>query len=317
MTDTVGALGEAAVLARILPHFRGGSAVTLGPGDDCAVVEFSGASVVTADTMIEGHDFRLDWTQPEELGWKLAMTNLSDVVAMGAVPVALTIALACPDDTEVSLLEGIAQGMQNALDLVAPGCAVAGGDLAHASELVCAVTALGDLRGEAPVKRSGARVGDQVAYAGELGLSTLGLAALFAHGPEAREFAPREVRAQLAPVTPIASGLQAGAFHATAMMDVSDGLSLDAARLGRASGVTIDLDGAALTRHFGVQDGVVVSLRALLHSGEDHGFLATFPKEQPVPPGFCPIGTVRERGEALLVNGEPVQPAGWDPFQNR
>lgn len=317
MTHTVASLGEAGVLARILPLFRGSPSLKLGPGDDCAVVRFSGDVVVTTDTMIEGHDFRLDWHEPEELGRKLVVTNLSDVVAMGARPVSLTLALACPDETPVAVLEGIARGMQAAIDEYAPGCSVAGGDLAHASELMCAVTALGQLEGQRAITRSGAQPGDQVAYAGELGLSGLGLAALFAHGPVAREFAPREVRAQLTPCSPLTSGLQAREHGATAMMDVSDGLSLDAARLGKASAVTIDFDSQALTAGFGVQDGVVVSLEALLRSGEDHGFLATFAPTVTLPEGFTRIGVVRERSGDLLVDGKERAVTGWDPFQHQ
>lgn len=317
MTETVGTLGEAGVLDRVLAQYSHGSAVILGPGDDSAVLRFRGDAVVTTDTMIEGNDFRVDWHDAESLGWKLAATNLSDVAAMGATPVALTIAMACPNDTPVALLEGIARGLQRACDVLAPGCAVAGGDLAHAQQLVFAVTAMGDLADVDPVTRSGARVGDKVAYAGELGLSGKGLRALFASPDLAFSQYPREVQSHLRPHPPIHAAIAAGITRATAMMDVSDGLSLDAARLGRASGVTLDFQSALLEKSFGVQDGVSLTVQELMIGGEDHGFLATFPAGLAVPEPFVVIGSVTERSADVLLDGKPFTVAGWDPFANQ
>ena len=125
-----------------------------------------------------------------------------------------------------------------------------GGDLGTSPVLFAAVTALGDMRGLSPVLRSGAKAGDTVAYAGDLGLAGIGLARLFSEAAESdgtahsrtlgllRERYPASIAAQLAPIPPIALGVASAAAGATAMMDVSDGLSLDAARLGEASGVS-------------------------------------------------------------------------------
>lgn len=315
MTQTVGELGELKVLERVLRHYRRDHTMVIGPGDDSAVLAFDGNVAVTTDTMIEGNDFRLDWHEPAELGWKLAATNLSDVAAMGACPTALTIALACPHDTPVTVLEGIAAGLQRACDELAPGCAIAGGDLAYAPQLVCAVTAMGEVRPGGAVTRAGARPGHVVAYAGELGLSRIGLRALFDVGTRAREQHTRAVRAHLAPVPPIEAALAAGLAGVSAMMDVSDGLMLDGARLGLASGVTLNFDTEQLAAAFGEQDGVRVPIRDLLASGEDHGFLATFPTFEHMPNGFRRIGTVVERAGDVLVDGEQAAVTGWDPFQ--
>ncbi|HZW41437.1 MAG TPA: AIR synthase related protein, partial [Agromyces sp.] len=101
---TVAALGEDAVLARILPRLRPGASALLGAGDDAAlVVAADGRFVVTTDLMVHGPDFRLAWSTPFELGWKAAATNLTDVAAMGARPTALVIAIAAPPSTEVSV----------------------------------------------------------------------------------------------------------------------------------------------------------------------------------------------------------------------
>ncbi|CAG7616353.1 Thiamine-monophosphate kinase [Leucobacter soli] len=329
--ETVGALGESEVLRRILARLRPAEATRLGPGDDCAVLAFAGEAVVTSDMMIEGPDFRLAWHSGFELGWKLAATNLSDVAAMGARPTALTAAVACPADTPVSLLEVIAEGLDAACTALAPGCGVVGGDLSRAPVLTAAITALGQLEGRPPIRRDGARPGDVVAYAGALGLAGIGLSLLFAESADEgvahdrgllglRDRHPAALRAQLAPEPPIALGLTAADGGATAMLDVSDGLSIDAARIARASGVSLDLDPEALAAGFGTQKGERVPLDAMLHGGEDHGLLAAFPPEAELPAGFLPVGAVRERvddGAPLLLGGEPGEPRGWDPFTVR
>ena len=90
------------------------------------------------------------------------------------------------------------------------------------------------------------------------------------------------------------------------MMDISDGLALDATRLARASGVTVSLDGAALGAH----------PRRALAGGEDHALLATFPPGV-MPSGFRQVGVVVEAGDRpLLCDGEPVDPSGWDPYRD-
>src|SRR3954463_16477669 len=164
--DTIGALGEGATLLRIFPRLPAADAQLLGPGDDAAVLAApDGRFVVTTDMMIHGPDFRLAWSTPHDLGWKAAATNLSDVAAMGAVPTALVVAIAAPADTPVELLEGIADGLRDGCQALAPGCGVVGGDLSVSATLTIAVTAFGDLEGRDPVLRSGAQVGDVVAVA--------------------------------------------------------------------------------------------------------------------------------------------------------
>lgn len=331
----MGELGESGVLSRVLARLQPAEAATLGPGDDCAVLRLRGELVVTSDTMIEGPDFRRAWHSGFELGWKLAATNLSDVAAMGARPIGLTVSLAVPRDTPVALLEEIAAGLNAACAELAPGCGVVGGDLGTAPVITAAVTALGDMEGRAPVTRAGARPGDQLAYAGDLGLAGLGLSLLFSDGVEPDGVAHARgldqhrrdhgalIAAQLAPSPPILRGSTAAEAGATSMMDVSDSLSLDSDRLARASStgsgseLAIDLDPELLTAAFGEQRAETVPLEAMLAGGEDHGLLAAFPADAKLPDGFHKIGVLRAKVEGtsyVLVDGVPYAPRGWDPF---
>ena len=319
--DTVGTAGELAVLDRIVRRLPAGAPL-LGPGDDCAVVAApDGRFVVTTDMMVHGPDFRWAWSSPADVGWKAAATNLSDVAAMGAVPTGLVIALAAPQDTPVAVLESFADGVREAVTALSPGCGVVGGDLSTSATFTVSVTAFGDLGGRPPVLRSGARVGDVLAVSGELGRAARGLARLFREGVDPQGEPSRaatvasgaetdpDVARQRRPVPPIADGPAAAAAGATAMLDLSDGLAIDAGRLARASRVTLALDA----------DGPLDATRPLddlaLHGGEDHGLLATFPPDVALPGGFRRVGVVVDRGAADLVRGgAPVPTTGWDPY---
>ncbi|GAB3605749.1 thiamine-phosphate kinase [Conyzicola nivalis] len=313
--DTLRGIGESASLARIFPRLPSSDYAIVGPGDDSAVMSAPDSRfVVTTDMMIHGPDFRLAWSSPQDLGWKAAASNLADVAAMGARPTALVVAIAAPADSPVSLLEGIADGLRDACAALAPGCGVVGGDLSVSATLTIAVTAFGDLDGRAPVLRSGARPGDVVAVSGVLGRAAAGLRLLFEHGvknetPDAtataalRAAEPALVAAQLAPEPPIGDGVLAALGGATAMLDLSDGLALDARRLATASGVAVDLSSAA------------VGDRESLDGGEDHSLLATFPAGTALPGGFRAIGAV-VAGSGVLVDGQPYdERGGWDPYE--
>ncbi|WP_292795530.1 thiamine-phosphate kinase, partial [Microbacterium sp. UBA6633] len=176
----LGDLSEGRILRAILQRTAPAAHTLLGPGDDAAVIAAPSASVVaTTDTLVHGPDFRLAWTSGYDLGWKAAAVNLADIAAMGARPTALLVALAVPRELRLSFVERLADGFREACAALAPGCAVVGGDLTVSEVLTVAVTALGDLEGRPPVTRAGARPGDVVAVAGELGHAAHGLAVLF------------------------------------------------------------------------------------------------------------------------------------------
>lgn len=315
--ETLGSATEREALRRIFPRLPESSATVVGPGDDAAVLAApDGRYVVTTDMMIHGPDFRWAWSSPRDLGWKAAATNLSDIAAMGAVPTALVVAIAAPAQTPVADLEAIADGLREACEALAPGCGVVGGDLSVSATFTIAVTAFGDLEGRAPVLRSGARPGDVVAVSGALGAAGSGLRILFSQGVDATGEPDRAraealhgehgeaIRAQLRPHPPIADGPRASIAGATAMLDLSDGLALDARRVAEASGVAIDLNSRALGD----------DPRSALDSGEDHSLLATFPPSTELPGGFRPIGVVRA-GSGLHVDGLAYDDlGGWDPY---
>ncbi|WP_043672631.1 thiamine-phosphate kinase [Clavibacter michiganensis] len=341
---TLGSAGELATLARILPHLPAADAADVGPGDDCAVVRApDGRFVITTDMMIEGPDFRLAWSSFHDLGRRAATSNLADVAAMGARPSALLVAIAAPAATRVADLEALADGLREGCALQAPGCGVVGGDLSVSDALAITVTATGDLEGRDPVLRSGARPGDVIAVAGTLGMAAAGVALLFAHArsgaagadpvPDAalaralRAAHPDAVEAQLSPVAPLGAGADAARAGATAMLDVSDGLMLDLARMARASGAGIDLRSAALApdarRVAGSHPSLPPrTLDLVLTGGEDHALVAAFPPDAALPAPFRAIGSVVAAGAdgpAVTVDGTPYAGprtalGGWDPY---
>ncbi len=313
---TVGELSEGEILARIVRRTGRATSAVVGPGDDAAVLRTSGDTVATTDTLVHGPDFRLAWSSGYDLGWKAAAVNLADIAAMGARPTALLAALAMPNDTVIEFVEQLADGFRDACDALAPGCAVVGGDLTVSNTLTIAVTAIGDLEGREPVLRSGARPGDIVAVAGELGRSGLGLAILFDRfrdkAGEPISVDPARLGAgdralldaQLRPAPPLGLGTVAARSGATAMMDVSDGLALDASRMAHASGVAISFDSAVLGP----------DVHAAMAGGEDHALLATFPDDA-LPPGFRAIGrVVTGAGEVTLDGATFRGRRGWDPY---
>ncbi|MET1036422.1 MAG: thiamine-phosphate kinase [Arthrobacter sp.] len=324
---TVGALGEAGVLARILPRLAGAPAL-LGPGDDAALVAApDGRFAITVDTLVQDQDFRLEWASGHpasgfDVGWKAAAQNLSDVNAMGAVATSAVISLTLPAATPVRWVEDFADGFAAAVrGLGAHRCAVAGGDLGRGREISATTAVTGDLEGRAPVLRSGARPGDAVAVCGSLGAAAAGLALLESSvaldGPDAqlREL----VRAQCRPHPPLDAGPRAAAAGATAMMDLSDGLARDVPRLARASGVDVELDPAALEAAARRLAPAAAALGAdplgwVLAGGEDFGVLACFDGAATVPDGFAVIGSCVAGTGLLRLGGRGVAETGWDHF---
>ena len=320
---TVFELGENKALAQALAVFKKVETTLIGPGDDAAVISLSDPRfVVTTDTLVENHDFTLEFSSGFDLGFKAVASNIADVVAMGARPIALTVAMVITRATKQSWLDDFARGLQAAIDELCPTAEIVGGDLASGSEIVIAVAAHGELLAE-PVLRSGAKPNDVVAICGTLGKAAAGLALLQHPDKTLAASYPELVEIQLRPRPPVEMAL-AAAGSATAMMDISDSLALDASRLAKASGVSIEISSSALFGYQAVLElaaqsissrglGDVNELDWVLFGGEDHSFLTTFPAEAALPRGFKAIGKVVSKGDAaVLFDGKPLEPKGWD-----
>jgi len=331
--ETIASLGENASLKRTISRLNKGDHELVGPGDDAAVIKATdGRYVVTTDTMVEGHDFKLEWSSGFDLGWKAVASNIADVAAMGAVPTALVVALVAPASTPVKWLEDFADGLREACQTLAPGCAVVGGDLAAGAQIVIAVTAHGDLENREPVLRSGAQVGDSVAVAGTLGKAASGLQLLFSGNTDAAKSYDEIVAVQLRPQPPVALGKEAALAGVTAMLDLSDGLAKDAARIAAASEVSIQIDPSQLIGFEAVLEGPAQALAInpgtqtaeeltrnwVLGGGEDHSLLATFPAAATIPRGFKVIGKVVQQDQAAVhlgvtpLSAASIDALGWD-----
>ncbi len=289
----------------------------LGPGDDAAMVSApDGRVVVSTDLLLEGRHFRRDWSSGYDVGRKAAAQNLADIAAMGAVPTSIVVGLGIPPDLPLAWLDALTDGFRDECAVV--GASVAGGDITRCDLVVIGVTALGDLRGLAPVTRSGARPGQVVAVAGRLGYAAAGLALLDAGAPVGSAELAEAVAGHRQPRPPYSCGPEAARLGAAAMLDVSDGLLQDLGHIAAASGVRIELAPEALT----VGEPVEAAAKALgadpldwvLTGGEDHALAAVFPAEVRLPPSWQVVGRVCE-GEGVVVEGRAAGPGGWDHFR--
>lgn len=303
---------EDELIALFAPRLPEADATILGPGDDSAVLAVDGHLVVSADMLVEDRHFRRAWSTGADVGWRAAMQNLADIDAMGAVPTALEVCLSAPGDTDVDFVLGLADGLREACE--PHGVGVVGGDLSSGREIVVAIAALGETHGTEPVTRADAEVGDIVAVAGALGGARAGLALLEA----GRRDAPEAIDLFLRPQPRIGAGLEAALHGATAMMDLSDGLARDGARIARASQVRVAVDSASIPVHesaaFAGQVLGYDALRWAIGGGEDHHMLACFPRESAVPAGWHVIGRVEPGEPGLVIDGQPPTELGWDHF---
>lgn len=329
---TVAELSESELLERIFPRLEQGMHILLGPGDDAAIVDApDGRTVVSIDTQTQDQDFRLEWpngyrTTGFDVGWKAAAQNLSDINAMGGRATSMVVSLTLPPHTPVSWVEDLADGITAGIrHLGASGCSVAGGDLGRGREIGVTVAVLGTLSGGRAVLRSGARAGDVLALAGTVGRAAAGLALLESRiqlddlDVDQRSMLDLQCR----PFPPLDAGPRAAEAGATAMMDVSDGLLLDGARLARASSVVLDLDPEVLAALASPLRAVAELTGAdpeawVLGGGEDHSLLATFPPGIPLPAGFTAIGSIQAVGDGeasgVRIAGRPADTVGWDHF---
>jgi thiamine-monophosphate kinase len=312
---SLAATGEFGLISKVTARLTGAPSTLLGPGDDAALVAVpDGRVIVTCDLLVEGRHFRTDWSTALDVGHRAAAASLADVAAMGGVATALVVGLAIPPDLDVRWVEQLADGLAAECELV--GAAVVGGDLSGSSVITIAVTALGDLAGRPPVRRSGAHAGDVVALAGRVGPAAAGFTVL------SRGFRSPKVlvEAYRRPVVPYWAGPAGAALGATSMIDVSDGLVADLGHIADASAVAIDVRRDAFELPPPIRDAAaalgVDPYVWILAGGDDHPIVATFPPEVALPEGWTVIGRVLA-GEGVTVDGRPYHdgPMGWDHFR--
>jgi thiamine-monophosphate kinase len=312
-TVTLAEVGEFTVIDRLVRGREQPPAVALGPGDDAAVVfAADGRMAVSTDMLVAGRHFRLDWSTPHDVGRKAIAQNAADIEAMGAAATAFVVAFGAPSDTPVADAVALSDGLWDEARLL--GAGIVGGDLVAAPQWVISVTVLGDLAGRAPVRRGGARPGDVVAVAGDLGRSATGYA-LISHGIEGFDDLRRR---HLVPAPPYGQGRVAADAGATSMTDVSDGLLADLRHIADASGCRMELTTTALRDD---HDAVAAAAAAggadpwacVLGGGEDHALVATFPADPPA--GWRVIGRVVAGPAAVVVDGAAWSgDPGWQSF---
>jgi thiamine-monophosphate kinase len=274
-----------------------------GIGDDAAVIHPDGAGEywsITTDMLIEGVDFRREWTNPESLGFKALSVNLSDLAAMGARPRFFTVSLSLPP--AISPGPWIIRFYRGLSELaVSHDAILVGGDLSRSqSGITINVTAIGESLDRKVLYRSGGRPGDALYVTGTLGKSAAGLALLqagFFHPTKG----PRKeaVRAHLRPEPRCSAGVwlaQSGLV--SCMMDLSDGLSTDLARLCRSSGVGAEINASSVPLFLRSASWACDPLALALHGGEDYELLfgvrqsKTGALENSYPDGFPPISRI-------------------------
>ena len=264
--------------------------------DDAAVLEVGGeALVLTHDTMVEGVHW-LPGQDMADVARKLVAVNLSDLAAKGAEPLGVLLGHTLGDNDDRFLV-----GLRDIL--AAYDVPLLGGDTVSGNGArTLGLTAIGRATSRPVPARSGARPGDAVWPAGTIGAAMAGFEAL-------RDGTGADSSAYRRPVPLLAEG-RALAPHVSAMMDVSDGLLLDASRIAKASGVTIDFDCAA------VPVAVPEDRRAdALRWGDDYALLFTAPEAADLPVAATRIGSVLPLGESpLLLDGtapSPDDPLGY------
>ena len=263
--------------------------------DDCAILEVGGETLVlTHDMMVEGVHW-LRGQNPADVAWKLVAVNLSDLAAKGAEPIGVLLGYSLGDD-DLRFVDGLREVLE-AYSVPLFGGDTVGGGAARAHGL----TAIGRATHRPVPSRGGARSGDGVWLTGTLGAAMLGLDALRS-GIDDQDSAHAYAR----PVPLLAEG-RALAPLVTAMMDISDGLLLDASRMATASGATFALVRAAIP----LAPGVAAAGHSdeALRWGDDYQLLFTLPPDGEPPVAATWIGEVREAGQfPVLLDGAPPDP---------
>jgi thiamine-monophosphate kinase len=304
-------LPEKALISRIRRQTGTKSSI----GDDCAVLQLPPRHemLVTTDFSLEGIHFRREWHPAESVGHRCLTRGLSDIAAMGGEPRAAFLSLALPRDLPQAWVDGFLRGLLRLAGKFS--VTLAGGDTAQSPAGVLAdIMVLGAVPKGKAILRSGARPGDRIYVTGELGGSAATLQRMVKN-PK-RKLRPADFPQHFFPKPRV----QAGRFLrqkglASALIDISDGLSTDLAHICEESGVGAEIQAEAIPRE--------VALNLALHGGEDYELLFTAPRSKKVPtrisgvPITC-IGMITRNRKIVLTEngiGRRLHPQGWEHFQ--
>jgi thiamine-monophosphate kinase len=279
--------GEDSIIQEFLAPLAAGYAGAFGLKDDCAVIAPPAGSdlVVKTDPIAAGVHFLPD-AAPEDIAWRALAVNVSDLAGKGAAPLAYVMALSLPEAPKRAWMAKFAAGLGEAQR--AFGCHLIGGDTDRApGPVTVAITAFGTVPAGTMVRRGTARAGDQIFVTGTLGDAALGLALLKQPALAQRlNLGARDVEHAvqrfLRPQPRLALGALLRA-HASASMDLSDGLAKDCGRMCAASGTGARLDAGALPLSPSLRTAIAADgkwLATAAGAGDDYEILATVPKEK-------------------------------------
>ncbi|MEM9006317.1 MAG: thiamine-phosphate kinase [Cyanobacteria bacterium P01_F01_bin.86] len=316
---TVADIGELGLLMRLQPF-----CATDLLGNDAAVLplgDATTATVVTTDVLVDGVHFSDRTTAAEDVGWRAIAANLSDLAAMGARPIGVTVGLSLPGTVTVDWVERVYQGMANCLK--AHGGKILGGDLCRATQISLAITALGAVSPSQVIHRNRAQAGQWIVATGPHGASRAGLELLLHPDcqPGLTELDQTQlIRAHQRP-TPrfdVVNYLQAAdttVFESMAGMDSSDGLANAVLHLCQASGVGARLVTSQLPMPSVLKSwvGEKTALEWCLYGGEDFELVLCLPPAiaqqliTQLGPQATIIGTVTRNPTVLLVDTPDAQ----------
>ena len=337
----MGEFGVIDLLTRMVVQQRGGPnhgadlsfKLTVDNGDDTAAWQTGKATeLFTTDTVVEGVHFTRETTPWRDLGWKCIASNVSDIAAMGGLPMYALVTLGLPPETEVSELEQLYEGMMEISN--EHGVAIVGGDMVR-SPVVFITIGLTGIHAGQPMLRSTARPGDQVAVTGYLGSSGGGLRLMLGAGHDSNlsdqvsEEAAEYLRVcHRRPRPAVAEGRILSASGVVTAMDVSDGLADDLSKLCRSSGLSARIHAGQVPVHPLLKQAYPDDyLDLALGGGEDYLLLFTAPAEvmalvmPQLSQGAAVVGELLPgepgRVSVLDVDGSemPASGAGWDHFR--
>lgn len=278
--------GEFELIDRIASLFDTPEGLTLGIGDDCAILDPGRFDLVTTDTLVEGIDFRRDWSSAADIGWKAVAVSMSDIAAMGGGPGAFFLNLALGPDIDEKFVDGFLEGMRAACDELTPDSfevAVGGGDLsASPGPTVITVTMLGEASPAGPVTRSGALPGDRITLLGPTGGAAAAVDLLSGAIDAEPESYPDLLALHRKPRPRVKEGALLGLYGIpSAMIDVSDGLAQDLGHILARSGVGATIETHSLPRHpdlvrLAANTGIDI-LPYILGGGDDYELLIAIP----------------------------------------